>query len=82
MNQEQQNINLRYSSPIIVSDGNIVLLDKQGVPTLLFFQIREQHEGHVHADVVSAVRLRNIEDLKNLSTGIEDTIKKHKNREP
>jgi len=82
MDQGQQNVNLRYATPVVISDGHIIMLNDQGVPTLLFFQIRDQHEGHVHADVVSAVRLNSIDDLKNLSKGIADTIKKHKDREP
>jgi hypothetical protein len=82
MDLEQQNINLRYTAPVVTSDGNIVMLTDQGVPTLLFFQARDQHEGHLHGDVVAAIRLNNIEDLKNLSKAINDTIKKHQNREP
>jgi hypothetical protein len=82
MDLEQQDINLRYTTPIVTTDGHIVMLNDQGTPTLLFFQTREQHEGHMHGDVVAAVRLNNLEDLKNLSKAINDTIKKHQNREP
>jgi hypothetical protein len=31
---------------------------------------------------VAAVRLANLDDLKNLSKAISDTVKKHQNREP
>ena len=79
---QQQDVNLRYSAPIVTADGHVVMLNDQGVPTLLFFQAREQHEGHLHADVVSAVRLGGLEDLKNLSKAISDTVKKHQTREP
>ena len=82
MNSPTNDVNLRYTSPIVTSDGNVVMISDQGVPTLLFFQAREQHEGHVHGDVVAAVRLNNIDDLKNLSKAINDTIKNFKDREP
>jgi hypothetical protein len=77
-----ENVNLNYTTPVVTTDGHIVILSDQGVPTLLFFQGRNQHEGHLHADVVAAVRLNNIEDLETLQKAISDTIKKHKNREP
>ena len=79
---QQQNVNLRYSTPIVTTDGHVVMINDQGVPTLLFFQSREQHEDHVHADVVAAVRLNNLEDLKNLGKAIADTVKKQQSREP
>ena len=79
---DQKNVNLRYAAPIVSTDGHVVMLNDNGVPTLLFFQAREQHDNHVHADVVAAVRLNNVEDLKNLAKAIDDTIKKHKSREP
>jgi hypothetical protein len=82
MDLNQQNVNLNYSTPVVVADGHAVLLNDQGVPTLLFFQARQQHDDHLHADVVAAERLNNQEDLKNLAKAIDDTIKKHKNREP
>ena len=82
MNQGQQDINLNHSSPTVVTDGNIVMISDQGVPTLLFFQARQQHDGHLHGDVVAAVRLNNLDDLKNLSKSINDTLKQHQNREP
>ena len=78
----QQGVNLRYATPVVSTDGHVVMISDQGIPTVLFFQGREQHEGHLHADVVAAVRLNNIEDLKNLSKAISDTVKKHSNREP
>lgn len=82
MDKPPGNVNLRYASPIVTSDGHVVMINDNGVPTLLFFQAREQHEGHVHGDVVAAVRLNNIDDLKNLSKAIDETIKNFKNREP
>lgn len=82
MIEQPQDIKLKYTSPVLTTDGNVVLINDQGVPTILFFQTREQHEGHFHGDVVSAVRLNNIEDLENLAKGIKETIKKHQTREP
>ena len=78
----QQNVNLNYTTPVVTTDGHAVLLNDQGIPTLLFFQTRQQHDDHIHADVVAAVRLNNQEDLKNLAKAINDTIKKHTSREP
>jgi hypothetical protein len=80
--QPKGDINLRYITPIVTSDGHVIMISDQGVPTLLFFQGREQHEGHLHADVVAAVRMNNIDDIKNLSKAIDDTVKQHKTREP
>jgi hypothetical protein len=77
-----ENVNLNYSVPVVTTDGHIVMLSDNGVPTLLFFQARNQHEGHLHADVVAGVRLNSLEDLKTLQKAIDDTLKKHKNREP
>jgi len=82
MNEGQQDINLNYTVPVVTTDGNIIMISDQGVPTLLFFQARQQHEGHLHGDVVAAVRLSNLEELKGLSKVIDDTVKKHKYREP
>jgi hypothetical protein len=82
MDKSQQDINLRYAVPIVTTDGHVVAINDNGVPSLMFFQAREQHEGHVHGDVVAAVRLNNIDDLKALSKAIDDTVKQHKTREP
>lgn len=78
----QKNIKLNYHSPIVITDGHVVALNDQGVPTLMFFQAREEHDDHVHGDVVAAVRLNNLSDLENLAKAIKETIEKHKNREP
>jgi outer membrane lipoprotein-sorting protein len=75
-------VNLRYTVPIVTSDGHVVMISDNGVPTVLFFQAREQHESHVHGDVVAAVRLSSMQDLKNLSKAIDETVKNYKNREP
>jgi hypothetical protein len=79
---DQQNVNLNYTVPVVTTDGHAVLVNDKGVPTVLFFQARQQHDDHLHADVVAAVRLANLEDLKNLSKAISDTVKKHQTREP
>ena len=76
------NVNLNYSVPVVTTDGHIVMLSDNGVPTILFFQARNQHEGHLHADVVAAVRLNSLDDLETLKKAITDTVKKHKDREP
>lgn len=80
--QQQSDLNLRYAVPVVTSDGNVVAINDNGVPTLLFFQAREQHEGHLHGDVVAAVRLNSLEDLEALKKAITDTMKQHQKREP
>ncbi|HET7528867.1 MAG TPA: hypothetical protein VFJ84_01405 [Candidatus Saccharimonadales bacterium] len=82
MQQPQNDLNLRYAVPVVTSDGNVVAINDNGVPTLLFFQAREQHEGHLHGDVVAAVRLNSLEDLELLKKAITDTMKQHQKREP
>ena len=77
----QQEINLKHLVPTVSTDGHAVVISDQGVPTLMFFQAREQHEGHVHGDVVASVRMNNLEDLENLSKSITQTVKEHKSRE-
>jgi len=80
--EQQKDINLNYTSPVVTTDGHIVMISDQGVPTILFFQARQQHEGHLHGDVVAGVRLNNLEDLDNLGKAIANTVKEHKRREP
>jgi hypothetical protein len=82
MDKAPGDVNLRYTAPIVTSDGNVVMINDNGVPTLLFFQAREQHESHVHGDVVAAVRLNNLDDLENLAKSIKETLKNYKDREP
>jgi hypothetical protein len=82
MNDGQQDINLNYVTPVVNSDGHVVMISDQGLPSVLFFQARQQHEGHLHGDVVAGIRLNNIEDLENLAKAITNTVKEHKRREP
>lgn len=79
---QQNDLNLRYAVPVVTSDGHVVAINDKGVPTLMFFQAREQHEGHLHGDVVAAVRLNSLEDLETLKKAITDTVKQHQKREP
>ncbi len=79
---EQQDINLNYTSPVVTTDGNVVMISDQGVPTLVFFQARQQHDGHLHGDVVSAVRLNSLDELEQLAKSITKTVKEHNSREP
>lgn len=82
MDEGQQDLRLNYTTPVVMTDGNAILVSDQGIPTVLFFQARQQHDGHLHADVVAGVRLNSIDELKNLSKAINDTVKKHQMREP
>lgn len=82
MEPVQSNVSLNYTVPVVTTDGHIVIVSDQAVPTLLFFQGRNQTEDNLAADVVAAVRLNSLDDLKNLGKAIADTIKKHNTREP
>ncbi|MDB5164120.1 MAG: hypothetical protein JWS12_738 [Candidatus Saccharibacteria bacterium] len=73
---------LNFTVPIMATDGNIVQLTSENIPTLLFFQIRPQAGQGLEADVVAAVRLHSIEELKSLNKSITETIERHENREP
>ena len=82
MEEQQGRINLKYIVPVVATDGHVIMVNDQGVPTLLFFQGRNQESNNLTADVVAAVRLSNLDDLKTLEKAIADTVKKHKSREP
>jgi hypothetical protein len=82
MDSPKGDVNLRYTSPVVTTDGNVVMISDNGIPSLLFFQAREQHEGHLHGDVVAAVRLNSLDELKSLAKSIDETGKNYKNREP
>lgn len=73
---------LQYNQPVMATDGNIVSINDHGIPTLLFLQFRGQNGNSVEADVVSAVRLHNIQELKDLQKAIAETIEKHETKEP
>lgn len=77
------NLELNYLVPTVAVDGHIVFISNDGnVPTLTFFQVRKQEGAKLSADAVASVRMANIADLKNLQKAIEETISKHKSREP
>ncbi len=78
----QNNLQLNYLVPTVASDGNGVFISNDGnIPTLTFFQVRRQEGDKVFADVVAAVRLGDLQDLKNLQASIEETIRNHASRE-
>jgi len=76
------NLQLNYKNPVVASDGNIVMINEQGVANLLFFQIRQQTDQETSADVVAGVRLNGLSELRQLQQVIGDTIKQHESREP
>lgn len=76
------NLELNYIVPTVASDGNGIFISNDGnIPTLTFFQIRGQVGDKVRADVVASVRLGDLQDLKNLQSSIEETIRNHAVRE-
>lgn len=78
----QNNLQLNYLVPTVASDGNGIFISNDGnIPTLTFFQVRRQEGDKVFADVVAAIRLSDLQDLKNLQASIEETIRNHASRE-
>ena len=75
------NLNLNYIVPTVTADGNAVFINENGVPTLVFFEARNQDENGLKADVVASIRVASIEDLEAFQNAIADTIKQHKTRE-
>ncbi len=82
MQQEMDYSDLKFKTPIVASDGNFIMINNDGIVNLLFFQMRGSTNNRPGADVVAAVRLHNVTELKNLVKTIQDTIDKHENREP
>ncbi|MBX4201337.1 hypothetical protein KW803_00365 [Candidatus Saccharibacteria bacterium] len=77
------NLNLHHMVPTVVADGQVVFISDNGnIPTLTFFQVRNNDGNQAHADVVASVRMNNLEDLKILQKAIADTIKQHASKEP
>lgn len=77
------NLEINYLVPTVAADGHVVFISNDGnIPTLTFFQVRKQESNKLSADAVASVRLANIEDLMNLQKAIDETISKHKTREP
>ncbi len=80
--EPQSNLQLNHVVPTVASDGHAIFINNEGdIPTLSFFQVRSQDGDHVHADVVASVRMTKLDDLKNLQSSIEETIRNHLNRE-
>lgn len=75
------NLTLNYLTPTVISDGNVVLINDNDVPTLVFFEARQQDEGVLRADAVASIRLSSLADLEALQKSISDTIQKHCKRE-
>ena len=80
--KSQNNLQLNYLVPTVASDGNGIFISNDGdIPTLTFFQVRRQEGDKVFADVVAAIRMSDLQDLKNLQASIEETIRNHASRE-
>ena len=74
-------LELNYKYPVVASDGNTIIISENGPSTIVFFQVRKQSPSTVEADVVAAVRLHSIDELKQLQKAIEETVQKHETRE-
>lgn len=81
-----QQINMQYSdlhfkTPIMASDGNMVMINENGFANLFFFQMRVKTDGSPAAEVVAAVRFHNLQELKDLNRSLSETIKQHEDKE-
>lgn len=75
-------IKYRYIAPIVAPNLFTVNIKRDGTSDVLFANATEEDAKTVKADVIAAVRLANLEALKNLKKVIESTIKEHEEREP
>ncbi len=75
-------IKYRYISPIVAPNMFTVNIKRDGSSDVLFANAVEEDAVNVKADVIAAVRLANLDALKNLKKVIESTIKEHEEREP
>ena len=74
-------LELRFANPVIAQDGNAIVIREDGKVELLFFQIRTQSEEKAEADVVAAIRMDSIEQLKDFEKSIGESIRKHETKE-
>jgi hypothetical protein len=78
----QVNLNMNHIVPTVIADGSNVFISSDGdIPTVNFIQVRRQEGENVFADVVASVRLNNLDQLKELSKIIDETVKNHTERE-
>lgn len=81
-NLSQNNLRLNQQVPVLAKDGITISINDAGMVNVAFFQFRGQQGNDVLGEVVSAIRFQNVEDLKQFSKQIEETIEQHQNREP
>lgn len=79
---QQNNLQLDNKVPVVAKDGQTIFVSDAGFVNVSFFQMRGQQGNNVFADVVSAIRFQNIEDLEQFAKQIKETISQHKSREP
>jgi hypothetical protein len=80
-NQIPKPLELRFATPVVAQDGNAIAIREDGKVELLFFQIRNQTEDKAEADVVAAIRLDNVDQLKEFQKSIGESITKHETKE-
>lgn len=78
---QNKRLMLNYRKPIMAVDGNSIFVSEAGPVNIVFFQVRQETADEVNADVVAAVRLHSVEELRNLQRQINDTIKHHENKD-
>ena len=78
---QMQYSDLKFSTPIMATDGNMIMVTDNNLVNILFFQMRMKDNGQPSAEVVSAVRLHNLNELKDFHRSIGDVIKQHESKE-
>ena len=81
---DQNVLATKYEGGTMHAPSSMALLGRKSImgkfgkeQTTHLFQVGDK----VYADVVAAVRLGNLQDLKNLQSSIEETIRNHASRE-
>ena len=77
------NTEFNYMVPISLSDGNMIFLNpKSGAVNLIFYQNRQMTGGHIDKlDVVAAVYMASVNDLKEYRKAIDGIIKEYEQKE-
>jgi hypothetical protein len=80
--QIDENTDFDYKVPVTPSDGNLVGISQQGIVNLTFYQTRKQTDDHIDkADVIGAILMSNVDDLKNFRDALTDVIDQFEKRE-
>lgn len=81
--QIDESTDFNYKVPLSPNDGNLIGINNQsGMVNLIFYQTRKQTGEHIDkADVIGAILMHNIQDLKNFRDAMGDAISQYEKRE-